>query len=531
MDRDVSSNPILGESMIESRLFSDEVDILLLAEGTYPFVKGGVSSWIYQMISNLPEYKFAIIFLGAYKGLYSDYQFPIPENVVSLQILYLFEREEESEKDNKVNPKILDKIKELHQTLKESHGYQDGLLKPIDDIGNLLDPEDGFNYCQFLRSEQSWEYTAQQYSKYSTDPSFLDYFWNIRNMHVPLWQLEEIINLAPKANILHTISTGYAGFLGTMLHQRFGIPLILSEHGIYSKERNIELLQSSLFPVVDRFIASPKTFNYQHRLWLNFFDSLARTCYHYADSIISLYKGAHLQQQAAGAKADKTFIIPNGVDINKYRAIRRSPHAEIPKIICFIGRVVRLKDLKTFIRAVAIIVSKDKSIRAWIRMIGNDDPDYFQECKDTIQLMGMEQSIAFITEGDMVDILPKIGILMLSSISEGMPLVILEAIASGIPVVATDVGACREIIEGSHEEDKKMGRCGAVVPIGNASGLAKEALKLLNHSTLWHEASEVGIKRAEKYYSQTDMINSYKELYNKVEAHGRDRNRAPEANQ
>lgn len=40
-------------------------DIALLLEGTYPFIRGGVSSWVHQMISGLPEYRFALVFLGA----------------------------------------------------------------------------------------------------------------------------------------------------------------------------------------------------------------------------------------------------------------------------------------------------------------------------------------------------------------------------------------------------------------------------------------------------------------------------------
>lgn len=517
--------------MIETRLRSDRVDILLFAEGTYPYVKGGVSSWISDMVTHLPEYKFGIIFLGANKGLYSEYLYPIPENVVHLQILYLFDDEDNDENNKELdylkpieNTDALVQIKLAHDIFRLSHGCPTGLTNSIGDLGKMIDSDDGFNYCQFMRSEESWNYINEQYSKYSTDPSFVDYFWNIRNMHAPLWRMEKLIKQIPITSILHTISTGYAGMLAAMIHQRYGIPLILSEHGLYSKERSIELLHTKMFPKVDRLIANTKSFNYQHRLWLNFYDSLARICYNYANPIISLYESAKNQQQAAGADSNKTIVIPNGTDINKFASVRRPASAEIPKIVCFVGRVVRIKDVKTFIRSVAIMATKDNEIRAWIKTIGNDDPDYLQECIDYISLMGVEDKIQFVTEGDMLDILSQIGILILSSISEGMPLVLLESLAAGIPVISTTVGACREIIEGRDEEDKALGKCGAVVSIVNASMLAEEAVKLLNDRQLWLNAREVCIKRVEKYYNQKDMINAYRKIYHKAKLDGRDRN-------
>lgn len=511
--------------MIETRLSSEQVDILLFAEGTYPFVKGGVSSWIFDIIRNMPEYNFGIIFLGAYKGLYEHYLYPLPKNVIHLQIVYLFESKNDAETGCKrgKNLDALEKIKKTHEIFKQSHGYPNGLIDSIGDFSKMMDPENGFGFCQFLRSEEAWQYISEQYSNYSTDPSFIDYFWNIRNMHTPLWRMAEIIKEIPSTKILHTISTGYAGMLAAMVHQHHGFPLILSEHGLYSKERSIELLQTSMFPKVDQFIANKKLFSYQHRLWLNFFDSLARTCYHYAEFIISLYQLAQSQQHAAGADINKTKVIPNGIDINKFAAIRRPPSVKIPKIVCFVGRIVRIKDIKTFIRSVAIMTAKDNNIVGWIKTAGSDDPDYKQECIDYINLLGLENKIQIISEGEMVDVLAKIGVLILSSISEGMPLVLLESLAAGIPVIATAVGACREIIEGRDEEDKLLGKCGAVVSIVNASMLADEAIKLLNDRQLWLNAREVGIKRVEKYYNQPMMINSYKEIYTKVILHGRDR--------
>lgn len=510
--------------MIEARLDAKEVDILLLAEGTYPFVKGGVAQWIYDLILNLPEYRFGIIFLGAYEGLYENYEYPIPKNVIHLQIVYLFNEEAKGlapvvlkEKENK---KALDKIIKIHEVFKSSHGCPHALSEGISDIGYLLDDLHGFTYSQFLHSKDAWAFISEQYLAHSTDPSFIDYFWNIRNMHMPLWELEKVLDAAPVTSIIHTISTGYAGLLASMMKQRFGYPLILSEHGIYTKERNIELLQSTMLIHVDILITSKKMFSYQHQLWLKFFDSLARCCYSAANLITSLFSLARQQQILGGAEAYKTQITPNGVDISKFSLLRRT-QGPIPKIVGFVGRCVRIKDIKMFIRAVGIMATKDPEIIAWIRLVGEGDKDYLQECLDYINLMDLKNKIVFINEGTMHDILAQIGLLALTSISEGMPLVLLEALAAGIPIIATDVGACREIIEGrGNDEDQAIGHCGSVAAIGDATGIAQAAVQLLNDEGAWFAAQQAGIKRIEHYYTQDMMIETYQRIYEQVKKTG-----------
>ncbi|MBA2651878.1 MAG: GT4 family glycosyltransferase PelF [Tatlockia sp.] len=504
--------------MIETCFSSKQVDILIFLEGTYPFERGGVSTWVHEMLTNMPQYEFGIIFLGSYEGEYEEYLYDIPKNVTHLQIIYLFNKSVVAKAiPAKLEKKqeALDKIKKLHDIYKNSHGCPKDLIENLPDIASLLVGKDGFDAEHFLRSEDAWQYINEQYENFSTTPSFIDYFWNVRNMHLPLWQLAELVDNVPKAKILHTISTGYAGLLATMVHQRYGYPLILSEHGLYTKERSIELLQTTMFPKIDRLISDAKNFNYEHSVWLNFFDSLARTCYNYANPIISLYKSAQEQQIAGGADGSRTEIIPNGVDIPRFAQARRPANEEIPKIVCFVGRIVRIKDVKTFIRSVAIMTTEDPNIKAWIRDVGNTDPEYLAECIDYIYLMGQENNIEFIEEDNMLNILSKTGLIILSSVSEGMPLVLLEALAAGVPVISTAVGSCGELIEGKNEEDRALGKAGAIVPITKANLLAEEAVKLLNNPDLWRQAQEVCIKRVEKYYDQQTMIESYTEIYNR----------------
>src|SRR5574337_875324 len=70
---------------------AQSADIALLLEGTFPYVSGGVSSWINQIVRAYPEYRYAIVFLGSRRTDYGQFKYPLPENVVHFEEHYLHE--------------------------------------------------------------------------------------------------------------------------------------------------------------------------------------------------------------------------------------------------------------------------------------------------------------------------------------------------------------------------------------------------------------------------------------------------------
>src|SRR5256885_8829339 len=91
------------------------------------------------------------------------------------------------------------------------------------------------------------------------------------------------------------------------------------------------------------------------------------------------------------------------------------------------------------------------------------------------------------------------------------PLVILEAQAAGVPVVSTDVGSCRQLIDGLEPQDQALGSCGRVVGIANPEALADACLELLSSPTQWQAASAAGIARVERYYSDRLLFERYRD--------------------
>ena len=70
---------------------AENADIALVLEGTFPYVSGGVSSWVNQIIRAYPEYRFAIVFLGSRRRTTSEFKYQLPDNVVHFEEHYLYD--------------------------------------------------------------------------------------------------------------------------------------------------------------------------------------------------------------------------------------------------------------------------------------------------------------------------------------------------------------------------------------------------------------------------------------------------------
>jgi len=315
--------------------------------------------------------------------------------------------------------------------------------------------------------------------------------------------------------VYHAVSTGYAGFLGSLLSSQTSTPYIISEHGIYTKERELDLAQVDWIPEeLDPFkVGLNDHMNYLRSVWIRFFKSLGKMSYASANEVYTLYNGNRLRQIADGAPENKLSIVPNGVNVDRFKRVRRADDAPVPPVLCLIGRVVPIKDIKNFIRAMRIVRAKVPGAEGWLVGPQDEDPDYTRECKLLVDSLDLGNCVKFLGFQSPDDIFPRIGLSVLTSVSEGQPLVVLEGYAAGIPAVTTDVGSCSELVYGVSAEDQAMGSSGAVVPIANPSEFAEAAIELLNDEDKWRAARDAAIKRVETYYDEKDMIRRYEAIY------------------
>jgi glycosyltransferase involved in cell wall biosynthesis len=311
--------------------------------------------------------------------------------------------------------------------------------------------------------------------------------------------------------------------------QRTGRPLLVTEHGIYAREREMELARAEW--IRDRRGngdeglgggtwapgASPL-----RRLWSRFFRALSRLAYARARHIVTLSEVNRRKQVADGAPYEKISIVPNGVDLKpdaaaEARAAEREQGVialPIPRTlrVGFVGRVVPIKDVVTFIKACDLAL---RVIDLDVRVIGpvDEDAGYAARCRNLVALLGRGEQIKFLGPMPPSRIYGDLDVVVLTSFSEGQPLVILEGYACGVPVIATDVGACREMIEGRTPEDRALGPSGVVTRVASPKETAAGLVMLARDPGLRRRMGDAGRKRVTAYYQRRDMLGAYRTLY------------------
>ena len=128
-------------------------------------------------------------------------------------------------------------------------------------------------------------------------------------------------------------------------------------------------------------------------------------------------------------------------------------------------------------------------------------------------MLGLENTITFTGQAQVEDYLPILDVVVLTSISEAQPLVLLEAGAAGIPIVAADVGACRDIIEGTDEEGEENAPGGIVTPLASPASTADAIFTLLSDDERYQAASNAISKRIQLHYNEAIQQQAYRNLY------------------
>lgn len=490
-----------------------ETDVTLILEGTYPYVRGGVSSWVHDLIIGLPDISFALVYLGAEKLEEQERpQYEMPPNVRAMNRHFLMDPDPVAAKACAGDGPFFAANARLHDWFHNPVGVLD---EEIFCSAILQEGRSGEKCAmEFFHSEAAWSQILQSYSRFCPETALLSYFWAVRNTHGPLIKLVDIARTIPPSKIYHAVSTGYAGLLGAMLHRLRQRPLVLTEHGIYTKERKIELRSLFLKDKQGCFDAVPDSgLEHHEQLWVRLFEGIGRLTYAAADPIISLYEQNRQRQITDGADPARTRIIPNGVNVERYAPLRLLRPSRVPRVLGLIGRIVPIKDIKTFIRAIHALVAMMPDVEGWLIGPEEEDPAYVIECRQLVRTLQLAKNIKFLGFQRIDEVLPALGLLVLTSISEAFPLVIGESYASGLPVLTTDVGACRDLVEGVGPDDRALGCGGSVVPIFDPDAMAQAAYELLSDSTRWNAAQRAGIQRVERYYRQSSVLDSYRGIY------------------
>lgn len=460
----------------------------MIVEGCYPYVVGGVSSWVHKFIQSFPDLEFVLQTIVSDRNPERKMKYQLPENVVEIHELYL-QDEDWYKKKHLKNRLNKDEYQAVRSLVMNRHVNWEQLFSLFQSrnisLNKLLMGED------FLRIIR--EHYDEQYSQLA----FSDFLWTMRSLYLPLFFAFKMN--VPKADLYHSLATGYAGILGSMGKTIHGGRLLISEHGIYTREREEELLRAEW--VKSEF----------KKTWIEQFRKMSSLAYEKADLVTSLYPRARELQIDLGCPIEKTIVTPNGIAVEQFRNLPGKTDEDSGKInIGAILRVTPIKDVKTMIQAFYFARRRDHRLKLWIMGPWEEDEEYARECFDQVETLGLSNDIVFTGMVNVKEYLGRMDMTLLTSISEGQPLTVLESFAAGKPVIATDVGNCAGLIRG---ENDSFGDAGIVTHVMNVEEIADAMVRLAQHDDLRAEMGDAAVKRVTAAYRVEQMRDAYHRIY------------------
>jgi polysaccharide biosynthesis protein PelF len=235
----------------------------------------------------------------------------------------------------------------------------------------------------------------------------------------------------PVTDLSHSSAAALCALPAIVAKYRYGTPLILTEHGIYLRER---LLALSTEPFGSKL------------LFTNFYRAVCELAYREADVLTPVCAYNAAWEERLGVERDRIRVIHNGVDPD---GIEVRPEPDGPPTVGFVGRIDPLKDVLSLIRSFAHVrgALPDARLRLWGP---STSPEYMDLCQAAVTELGLSDAVTF--EGPTVDPASAYAashVVALSSISEAFPYTVVEAMLACRPVVATAVGGVSEAIEGA----------------------------------------------------------------------------------
>jgi polysaccharide biosynthesis protein PelF len=288
-------------------------------------------------------------------------------------------------------------------------------------------------------------------------------------------------------DVVHANANGLSSMIALAAKWRSGVPFLMTEHGVYLRERYLSPGEQS--PGVKTAL-------------LRFHRALARLAYVEADAITPVSGFNARWAVRHGADPRKVTVIGNGVDPERFT---RFPDEPAEPVIAWVGRVDPLKDLETLIRALGVVhkrVPGAKLLLAGPVPTGNDQ--YAENCRNRAAELGLADDLIW---GGPVpssrDAFARGQVAVLSSISEGMPYTVLEAMMCGRATVSTDVGGVAEAV----------GDAGLIVPPRDPEALGRACADLLLDAQLRAELAARGRARALSQFTLRRCLSLYRRQY------------------
>lgn len=517
----------LPDGVPEDGVYVD-VDVAIVMESTYPYLKGGVSAVVHDIITGNPDLTFGIIHItwdshSPRKDLYG-----MPDNIAWVKVLYL-SMEEHQEDFLRARPRDLHMNRRQRRELSRRilgallSLAQDGQTEPLWDlISEGLSASRRYPVWAILGTREFME--AYHDMMPDLGMSMTDIFWCLRDFFSLAYAV--LAEPVPRAQVYHAHTTGYAMLLGVNAAREHGTKVLLTEHNLYVRDTVNTLLERRLDLNVR--LTDYRTFDVtgRERMWMAWWLEMGRLCYPYAYASTYLYPRAITEANELGGDSGRAVVIPNGIVTSEFDASYAARLAAIEEIkkegadkhlwkLVYIARVVPIKGLLDMIDSVRLMVDRGLNIHLDVCGPTEHMPSYFEQCLTRIVEQGLESVITVRGTVKVRELLPEFDLFVLPSYNEGLPVVSLETMGAGIPTVSTDVGAVRSVVEDLivTDDGQTWDPCGIIIEPGDPAVMADKVQEVISDVDLYERLSLNARGRVEAAYDLVKVNASYNKIY------------------
>ena len=488
--------------------------VLLCTEGTYPFLGGGVSTWCDILCQQMPDVEFVLFAVTGSPEVRPHHT--LPDNARKVIHVPLWGMQEPAEyplaslpytdflrRKRMTSERVVEElfVPPLRVLLRAAADENEDVTAAAHAIAAIWRYFQDYDWNKTWKSRAAWNafltevlrpYESGKVEALAAErPSMADVTTALRwthNFFMP------VVAPLPNVDLVHSTIASFAALPGVIAKLERGTPFLLTEHGVYVRERYIAV-SGAAFPF------------YAKRYLLQLTGLVSRICYRYADVVAPVANFNKRWELRYGARVDKIQTIYNGVDPQIFVPGPKPAELTDVPVAVACARVFPLKDIETMIRSADVARRQLPDVRFLVYGSLDADRPYVDRCRALIDDLDLTRTFTFggfhrspaavYNTGD---------ISVLSSISEGFPYTVLESMSCARPVAATDVGGVREALSGY----------GVLVPPRDGVALGEAAVDLLRDADRCLEMGRLAREQVLARYRTTHSVDNYRTLYERL---------------
>jgi glycosyltransferase involved in cell wall biosynthesis len=480
------------------------VHVLLSTEGTYPYHRGGVSTWCHALTNELGDVDFSVLAITMHP--YLESQYALAPNVQDVITVPLWGTEDPAEYGRHASfPDYLQRrwgttTQDVEQEYVAAYEiFLNELVAPT--IGPRALGLTLLRMHQYFR-RFDYHRTQAHPAVWSTFVGVVQNAWGSEYPREPAPSLADLVDASrllhrlmlplavdvPRVDLTHSAAAAFCGLPCIMAKLRWGTPYLLTEHGVYLREQYLNLGRSVKSVFVRWFL-------------FHLMNAINDVNYAFADQLSPVCQYNTRWEMWRRAEPERIRVIYNGVNPEKFHPAPRAPRSR-PTVVN-VGLIFPLKGQLDLIEAAALVKRAVPHVE--FQLYGSpSDEDYYRECRQRVHDLELEQTVRFAgTTKEPWSVLQQADVVAMASVSEAFPYAVVEAMLTQAAVVATDVGGVREAV----------GDTGLLVYPRDPVAMAEAIGTLLN----WPQGRErLGARardRALRWFTEQRFVDAYRSSY------------------